>query len=145
MKMAFTFGARGFILLVIAVSFLVVGEARTIVVGGSEGWRLGFNYTDWALKTSPFYLHDKLVFKYAPPSDNSVAPNVYLLPNLLSYMACNFSSAKLLATETQGSGGGFQFVLNSWRPAYFASTMEDGKHCSEGQMKFFAIPWPLPN
>ncbi|XP_040998020.1 blue copper protein 1b-like [Juglans microcarpa x Juglans regia] len=145
MKMAFTFGAQGFILLAIAASFLVVGEARTIVVGGSEGWRFGFNYTDWALKASPFYLNDKLVFKYAPPSDTSVAPNVYLLPNRLSYMACNFSSAKLLATETQVSGKGFEFVLNRWRPAYFASTAEDGSHCSEGQMKFFAIPWPHPN
>lgn len=86
-----------------------------------------------------------LVFKYAPPSDTSAAPNVYLLPNLLSYIACNFSSAKLLATETQGSGKGFEFVLNQWRPAYFASKAEDGSHCSQGQMKFFAIPWPRPN
>ncbi|KAF5445002.1 hypothetical protein F2P56_034087 [Juglans regia] len=108
-------------------------------------WRFGFNYTDWALKTSPFYLNDKLVFKYAPPSDTYVAPNVYLLPNLLSYLACNFSSAKLLANETQGSGEGFEFVLNRWRPAYFASTAEDGSHCREGQMKFFAIPLPHPS
>ncbi|KAG2663779.1 hypothetical protein I3843_16G051100 [Carya illinoinensis] len=146
MKMAFTFGAQGFILLAIAASFLVIGEARTIVVGGSEGWRPGFNYTDWALNTSPFYLNDKLVFKYAPPSDTYVAPNVYQLPNLYSYGTCNFNSAKLLATETQGSGEGFEFVLiNKWRPVYFASAAQDGSHCSEGQMKFFVVPLPHPN
>lgn len=58
--MALSFGAQVFILLAFAASLMVVGEARTFVVGGSEGWRFGFNYTDWALKTSPFYLHDKL-------------------------------------------------------------------------------------
>ncbi|KAG6672223.1 hypothetical protein I3842_16G046700 [Carya illinoinensis] len=143
--MAFTFGAQGFILLAFVASFWVVSEARTIVVGGSEGWRAGINYTDWALKTSPFYLNDKLVFKYALPSDTSIAPNVYLLPNLLSYRKCNFSSAKLLANETQGSGEGFEFVLNELRPAYFACAAEDGRHCSEERMKFFAIPRRHPN
>lgn len=29
-----------------------------IVVGGSAGWTFGFNYTDWALKTGPFYIND---------------------------------------------------------------------------------------
>ncbi|KAG6624736.1 hypothetical protein CIPAW_16G048500 [Carya illinoinensis] len=139
MKRAFTFGAQGLIMLAIAVSFFVVGEARTIIVGGSEGWRPGVNYTDWALKTSPFYLNDKLVFKYAPPSDTFVAPNVYLLPNVWSYWNCNFNSAKLLANETQGSGEGFEFVLNESRPAYFASAADDGRHCTDEHMKFFAI------
>lgn len=58
--MAFSYGAQGFVLLLMAASLLAVGEAKTIVVGGSEGWRFGFNYTDWALQNSPFYINDKL-------------------------------------------------------------------------------------
>ena len=50
----------GFILLVATASLLQVSEAKTIVVGGSKGWRFGFNYTDWALKNSPFYINDEL-------------------------------------------------------------------------------------
>lgn len=33
---------------------------KKIVVGGSENWRFGFNYADWALKNGPFYLNDVL-------------------------------------------------------------------------------------
>ena len=50
----------GFILLVAVASLLEVSEAKTIVVGGLEGWRFGFNYTDWALQNSPFYINDEL-------------------------------------------------------------------------------------
>lgn len=31
-----------------------------IVVGGSENWHFGFNYTEWALKNGPFYIKDTL-------------------------------------------------------------------------------------
>ena len=31
-----------------------------ISVGGSENWRFGFNYSEWALKNGPFYLNDIL-------------------------------------------------------------------------------------
>lgn len=31
-----------------------------VVVGGSENWRFGFNYTDWAIKNAPFFLNDTL-------------------------------------------------------------------------------------
>jgi len=57
--MALSYRVQGFILLLTA-SLLAVGEANTIVVGGSEGWRFGFNYTDWALQNSPFYINDTL-------------------------------------------------------------------------------------
>ena len=33
---------------------------RQILVGGSEHWHYGFNYTDWAFKNAPFYLNDTL-------------------------------------------------------------------------------------
>ncbi|XP_031376581.1 uncharacterized protein LOC116192240 [Punica granatum] len=125
---------RGFLLLVIAATTLVVGQAETVVVGGSENWRPGYNYTDWALKSSPFYINDKLVFKYEAPQ------NVYLLPNLWSYIKCDFKNAKLLASETNGAGNGFEVVLNQWRLYYFASS--SGNDCSSGMMKFFAMPLP---
>lgn len=34
--------------------------SRRIVVGGSENWHFGYNYTEWALKNGPFYLNDTL-------------------------------------------------------------------------------------
>ena len=49
----------GFVVLVMATA-MAVGEAKSIVVGGAENWRYGYNYTDWALKNSPFYINDKL-------------------------------------------------------------------------------------
>lgn len=53
--------AQGFILLLLTASLLVLmSEAKTIVVGGTNGWGFGFNYTDWAIKNSPFYINDKL-------------------------------------------------------------------------------------
>lgn len=31
-----------------------------INVGGSQNWQFGFNYSDWAIKNSPFYINDTL-------------------------------------------------------------------------------------
>ncbi|KAI6688969.1 hypothetical protein NL676_025797 [Syzygium grande] len=123
----------GIVLLVIATT-MAITEARTIVVGGSENWRFGYNYTDWTLKNSPFYINDKLVFKFDAPH------NVYLLPNLYSYIKCDFRGATLLASAPKGDGKGFEVVLNQWRLYYFASSND--KDCSDGLMKFFAMPLP---
>lgn len=35
-------------------------RSNKFVVGGSDQWRFGFNYTDWAIKNGPFYLNDTL-------------------------------------------------------------------------------------
>ncbi|XP_057502320.1 blue copper protein 1b-like [Actinidia eriantha] len=135
MKMSFSL-AKGLILLVTAASMLAAtSQAETIVVGGSEGWRFGFNYTDWSLKNSPFFVNDKLVFKYKPTH------NVYSLPNLGSFIKCDFRGAKLLASATQGGGGGYGFTLQTlWRPLYIASNV--GTDCKDGLMKFFVVPLP---
>ena len=60
--MGLSLGAKVCVLFVTAslLAVLSVCEAKTIVVGGSEGWHYGFNYTDWALQNSPFYFNDKL-------------------------------------------------------------------------------------
>lgn len=34
--------------------------SKRIVVGGSENWRFGFNYTNWAITNAPFFLNDTL-------------------------------------------------------------------------------------
>jgi hypothetical protein len=34
--------------------------SNKIVVGGSEKWHYGFNYADWSLKNSSFYVQDTL-------------------------------------------------------------------------------------
>ncbi|GLT47025.1 hypothetical protein SLA2020_207470 [Shorea laevis] len=123
----------GIILLVIA-SLLAVTQGSTVTVGGPQHWRYGFNYTDWAIKNSPFYIQDTLVFQYEPQH------NVYLLPNLFSYMTCDFSQAELLANPTQGKGEGFAVVINQERSCYFASG--EGEDCENGMMTFFIAPVP---
>ncbi|KAG6605125.1 hypothetical protein SDJN03_02442, partial [Cucurbita argyrosperma subsp. sororia] len=107
---------------------------RKIIVGGSEQWRLGFDYNDWALKNGPFYLNDILVFKY------DRTHSVYLLPNMQSLVDCDFGTAKMVANLTQGSGDGFEFVLNHQNPYYFACGEANGFHCKLGSMKFSVTP-----
>ncbi|XWS14654.1 hypothetical protein CRYUN_Cryun35bG0027800 [Craigia yunnanensis] len=131
------FSAQQIILLVaVAASLLAITQAANVIVGGSENWRYGYNYTEWAANTAPFYFEDSLVFKY----ENTPAHSVYLLPNLWSYLTCDFSKAKLLANPTQGKGDGFTFVLNQWRVFYFASA--EGNDCKDGLMKLIVVPWP---
>ncbi|GAB2225067.1 hypothetical protein Droror1_Dr00005850 [Drosera rotundifolia] len=112
---------------------------NTIVVGGSQGWHFGFNYSDWALKAAPIYLDDVLVFKYDPPS-NVGSHSVYLLANFWSYLNCDFRGAIRVASPTQGAGDGFRFALDWWRPYYFACGENNGFHCNNGTMKFFVMP-----
>ncbi|XWS24282.1 hypothetical protein CRYUN_Cryun28dG0087600 [Craigia yunnanensis] len=131
------FSAQQIILFVaVAASLLAVTQAATVVVGGSENWRFGYNYSGWAANTAPFYFEDTLVFKY----QNTPAHSVYLLPNLSSYLTCDFSNAELLAKPTQGQGDGFTFVLNQWRVFYFASA--ESNDCKDGLMKLVVVPWP---
>ncbi|GAV69955.1 LOW QUALITY PROTEIN: Cu_bind_like domain-containing protein, partial [Cephalotus follicularis] len=111
-----------------------------IIVGGSDHWHYGFNYSEWAFKNSPFYLNDTLVFKYDPPSNiNPFAHSIYLLPNYWSYLKCDLRAAKIIANTTQGGGEGFEFTLKRWQP-YFACGEHNGVHCNNGTMKFFIMP-----
>ncbi|KAK7362671.1 hypothetical protein VNO77_04791 [Canavalia gladiata] len=124
-------------------------EPRKIIVGGSEHWHFGYNYTNWAFKTAPFYLNDTLVFKYDAPNATSFPHSVYLFPNFWSFLNCDVKKAKKLADPTQGAGEGFNFVLNKWQPYYFACGERNGFHCNNGQMKFAVMPmlrpfWPFP-
>ncbi|KAK8683841.1 hypothetical protein V6N13_039887 [Hibiscus sabdariffa] len=81
-------------------------------------------------------LPNMAVFKY----DNATAHSVYMLPNLWSYLVCDFSQAKLLSNPAEGGGDGFEFVLNQWRVFYFASG--EGNDCEDGLMKLVVVPWP---
>ncbi|KAI4339850.1 hypothetical protein MLD38_024745 [Melastoma candidum] len=80
------------------------------------------------------FVRKHAVFKYEQPH------NIYLLPNLYSYIKCDFSGARLLAGPNNGAGDGFGIVLSQYRLYYFASSY--GKDCSDGLMKFFAMPLP---
>ncbi|KAK6939557.1 Phytocyanin domain [Dillenia turbinata] len=142
--MGFGYTAKAFILLVAFASTLAHTKAKTIVVGGSAGWTYGFNYTKWAHDNCPFYFKDTLVFKYDPPTNTTPphAHSVYLLPNLWSWIKCDFRRAKMLANTTQGTGDGFGVVLNKWMPYYFAcGEGPNHLHCNNGTMKFIA--WPF--
>ncbi|KAJ4716342.1 Plastocyanin-like domain protein [Melia azedarach] len=111
-----------------------------IVVGGSDHWHFGFNYSDWAFENAPFYVNDALVFKYEPPRNTVFPHSVYLLPNLGSYLKCDLSRAKMVANVTDGGGEGFEFVLKRWKPYYFACGERGGLHCRDGRMKFMVMP-----
>ncbi|TXG64373.1 hypothetical protein EZV62_011367 [Acer yangbiense] len=93
-------------------------EPNKIIVGGSDHWRYGFNYSAWASQNAPFYINDVLGH----------------------YMACDLSRAKLIANTTQGGGEGFKFVLNRWQPYYFVCGEHGNLHCKDGGMKFFVMP-----
>lgn len=80
------------------------------------------------------------VFKYDPPSNGSHPHSVYLLPDLLSFIKCDLSRAEKVAETTQGGGEGFEFLLKSWKPYYFACGESNGVHCDLGLMKFFVVP-----
>ncbi|KAL4615503.1 hypothetical protein ACB092_07G130000, partial [Castanea dentata] len=114
--------------------------SKKIIVGGSNHWSFGFNYTDWAFKHGPFYLNSTLVFKYDPPTPKTFPHSAYLLPNLQSFIKCDLKNAKIAGNTTQGAGEGFQFVLKTSQPHYFACGERNGFHCINGTMKFFVIP-----
>ncbi|KAL8553320.1 hypothetical protein ACS0TY_001841 [Phlomoides rotata] len=116
-------------------------RSNKIVVGGSENWHFGFNYTDWAIKNGPIFLNDALVFKYDPPNDTTFPHSVYLLPDFWSFQKCDLRRAKKIGEVNQGGGEGFEFVLKRWQPHYFACGERNGFHCKVGLMKFAA--WPL--
>ncbi|XP_057541313.1 uncharacterized protein LOC130819568 [Amaranthus tricolor] len=115
-------------------------KSNKIVVGGSANWNFGFNYTDWALRNGPFYINDKLVFRYAAPVNQGPGHSVYLLPDFMSYLNCDLSRATRLANTNQGGGKGFEYKITKWQPHYFACGEHNGIHCNLGMMKFFFMP-----
>ena len=58
--MAVSFGKGLLVLLLTLVATLAISQAETVVVGGSQGWRYGYNYTNWALNHGAFFLGDTL-------------------------------------------------------------------------------------
>ncbi|MBA0782578.1 hypothetical protein Gotri_000441, partial [Gossypium trilobum] len=81
--MGFTFAHQGLVLVLVASSMVGVSLAnkewgslgshphphhphnhtngpKRILVGGSQNWHFGVNYTDWSLKNGPFYINDTL-------------------------------------------------------------------------------------
>ncbi|KAK8698951.1 hypothetical protein V6N13_115053 [Hibiscus sabdariffa] len=73
--MGFKFAHQGMVLVLVAASMVGVSLAnkewgsyphnhttspKRVIVGGSENWHFGVNYTDWSLKNAPFYLNDTL-------------------------------------------------------------------------------------
>ncbi|XP_015934211.1 uncharacterized protein LOC107460370 [Arachis duranensis] len=134
---------RGAVLLVVITCSIAGGsEGRSILVGGSQGWRAGTNYTEWTIQNSPFHINDTLVFKYPAPNKVTAAQSVYVLPTMWSYTTCEFRGAKLLGNTHEGGGEGFKVKLDQWRPYYFASPENGAGDCIAGLTKFIAIPTP---
>ncbi|CAL0327051.1 unnamed protein product [Lupinus luteus] len=134
--------AKGVLVFLVIATMAAGGENKTILVGDSDGWRAGTNYTQWAIQNKPFHINDTLVFKYPQP-DNSTAPmSVYLLPNMWSYTTCEFKDAKLLGSTTEGVGEGFKVELKQRKPYYFASAEGNSYDCIAGLTKFIVVPSP---
>ncbi|KAL3730582.1 uncharacterized protein LOC120296034 [Eucalyptus grandis] len=117
-----------------------------VVVGGSENWHFGFDYSTWANKNGPFYVNDTLVFKYDPPSDSNTHPHsVYMFPSFWSYMRCDLKRATMVANVSDGAGDGFEFKLSQkWKFYFFACGESGGFHCSTGKMRFSVVSLPRP-
>ncbi|GLJ48422.1 hypothetical protein SUGI_1022090 [Cryptomeria japonica] len=113
-------------------------DARDLVVGG-EKWHFGFNYTDWALKSAPFYVNDVLVFKYARPN-GSIFHDVWRIHQVQKFKMCNLQGAQRLAHENSGVDEGFRYKLKEKKPYYIACGIRDGFHCNVGLMKFSLQP-----
>ncbi|XP_039127842.1 uncharacterized protein LOC120263928 [Dioscorea cayenensis subsp. rotundata] len=128
------------LLVVFFASLSSLSFSEKIIVGDSNHWRFGFNYTDWAMKNAPFYQHDSLVFMYDPPNSTTPPHSVYLLKDLNSFLACNLKGAKLVGSVVQGGGQGLEFVLKKRKPHYFACGEHSGVHCNLGLMKFSVFP-----
>ncbi|KAL8166477.1 hypothetical protein V2J09_007976 [Rumex salicifolius] len=95
-----------------------------IMVGGSKMWNFGFNYSDWAMKTAPFYLNDH----------SSMTPQVTGRTRIAS-ICCQIGRVTKI-----GNGKGFEYKLRKWQPYYFACGESNGFHCKTGMMKFFVVP-----
>jgi len=52
--------AQGVFVFLVLSSVAEGTEPRTILVGDSQGWRAGTNYTQWAIQNSPFHINDTL-------------------------------------------------------------------------------------
>ena len=65
------------------------------------------------------------VFKYDPPTPKTFPHSVY---------------AHMQGNPKQGAGEGFEFVLKTSQPHYFACGEHNGIHCLNGTMKFFVTP-----
>ncbi|KAL5982395.1 hypothetical protein ACLOJK_016466 [Asimina triloba] len=128
------------LILSVLVSMPTINQAATKIVGGSEHWRFGFNYSDWALKNGPFFQNDTLVFMYDPPNATTFPHSVYLLKNSSEYEACNLTEAVVVGNVTDGGGEGFRFVLGQNKSYFFACGERGGIHCNAGLMKFAVEP-----
>ncbi|KAM7251910.1 hypothetical protein ACFE04_023793 [Oxalis oulophora] len=109
------------------------GSPKKFMVGGTDGWVFGVNYTEWADKNGPFHVNDSLVFKY----DQKHA--VYLLKDLKTYESCDFVFARIIGGTGDGGDAGFEFTLENTKVHYFACGESGGMHCSQG-MKFSLKP-----
>lgn len=85
-----------------------------------------------------------LVFKYDAPNVTTFAHSVYMFWDLRSFLKCDLKRAKMVANSTQGGGEGFRFVINNWKPHYFACGEKNGFHCNNGLMKFAVFPMIRP-
>lgn len=85
-----------------------------------------------------------VVFKYDAPNATTFPHSVYMFSNVRSFMKCDLKKAKMVANPTQGGGEGFRFVINKWKPHYFACGERNGFHCNNGLMKFAVFPMIRP-
>ncbi|EER95905.1 stellacyanin [Sorghum bicolor] len=113
------------VIVVIAVATVLAAPAAALaadlLVGGSQGWRLDFDYDDW-VEENDFIVGDTLVFKYAMGQHNVVQATA------ASYAACSQGNSLQV-----WSSGDDRVTLNTSGPWWFFCGV--GDHCQDG-MKF---------
>ncbi|KAE8719368.1 putative CUB and sushi domain-containing protein 3 [Hibiscus syriacus] len=137
--MGFKFGRGGLILVMVAAS--VVGVSLGNKDLGRQSHTSSLKESSLVdPKTGVLASTTPIVFKYDAPSKITFPHNVYLLPNLKSFLNCDLRRGKVIANPTQGSGNGFEFVLKKRKPYYLACGERNGFHCKVGLMKFAVVP-----
>ncbi|XP_042431523.1 blue copper protein 1a-like [Zingiber officinale] len=108
------------VLIATAVAVLPFAMAADIVIGGQDGWKPDFNYTNWA-SSMEFRVGDQIVFNYTRGGDNVIPVGGD------EFKACNASESSNVVLTS----GHDVLLLNSEGRRWYLSGV--GDHCLRGQ------------
>ncbi|XP_042425444.1 blue copper protein 1a-like [Zingiber officinale] len=108
------------VLIATAVAVLPFAMAADIVIGGQDGWKPDFNYTNWA-SSMEFRVGDQIVFNYTRGVDNVIPVGGD------EFKACNASESSNVVLTS----GHDVLLLNSEGRRWYLSGV--GDHCLRGQ------------
>ncbi|KAH6837749.1 hypothetical protein C2S53_000784 [Perilla frutescens var. hirtella] len=128
--------SRAFLItIIVAAAAAAPAFAMDYMVGDSDGWKLGVNYTTWA-EGKQFYVGDTLMFMY-----NNASHNVLKVAGP-DFQSCNISNA-IGSPYTSGKD---TFTLAAPGKKWYICGF--GSHCSQGMKLVINVnaegPAPAP-